>query len=1208
MSPRSETLQGRMAAAVLLVRRSALLALALGGGAVLAAVLFGAWLLGVAWPRPTVLALLIDLVLVAGGIAAAGYWRATLRRRLGRAAVAAAAERRLGLPGGSLRGVLELDEHVPAGTSAALARRAERVLHEQTRGHSMRELTGDLGERWYGRARGGTVVVTAAALALVGLAFRAPERTAAGWGPLLHPVRQMSPAPLPALAVEPGEAHVARGEPLAVRIRAEGREAVTLKWRLQGDVVHEQLLVVRGDSALGATGAVVAPGSYWVEAPDGAVSPQYAVTPVDGLLLADLGVDVVYPRYLTRPPDHYDGEIPPLEIPAGTTLRINGQATRPLGAAALQGSRGLVALAVASRGFSGSWQPTESGLYGWVLTDSAGAGPAVLPPPLEISVTGDRAPTVELTFPGVDTVLPADLRQPLAADAQDDHAIASATLVSWRARAGGGQDPAVRTPLPLGEHGDRVVLNTVLDASARSLAPGDTLKYFLQVSDDSPAGQSGVSATYALRLPTGDELRALARAQARAALKRTESLEERAAELQRQTRNTDRNTQAANARRGRRGEAGGEVGGEDTGLRFDETEDARRVVAEQQQVLADVEQLRGGLADMRQSMAAAGLRDEELQRRMEEVERLLDRLATPELRRELAALQQALQQMDPAELQQVLDRLAREQQEMKEQLDRTLALLREAAAAQELAALSQEARELATQQRALANAHEEQRGARDSTSAAAQQEGLAERGDSLVQQVRQIAKDLRSRSEGGAAEQADSATAQAAAAQDSMAQAARNATARRGERAAEQGRAAAAQLEQAAESLDAARQSASEQREEEATESIQQATRDALALAQQQLELQQQMEQARKGEDGQSGNSGKQDQPKPGNQPGNQDQSGSQRPGRQPTPQPGSQQGGQRPDQGGGQQAGNERGGGQGGQQAGGNAGQPGQGDMSQLRAGQSAVQQGLEQLGRNLSEAGQQTGSVSREVSAALNRAHTSMQETQRALQAAERSEQLPAEQAAQTVDALNRLALSLLQNARQLDSRSGGGLEQARQQLADAAQQQGSINGQGNSLLSLSLSPGAQSDQVRRLGREQQALANRLGGMSDLLGGREDVSGQVDVLAREANALAGELQGGRLTPEIAARQQRLFHRLLDAGRSLEQEETSDERTAERPGNIPPGSPAEIARKLLEAGPRYRPPTPEELRLLPGGYRQLILEYFQRLNRPLPPEPETRR
>jgi hypothetical protein len=112
-------------------------------------------------------------------------------------------------------------------------------------------------------------------------------------------------------------------------------------------------------------------------------------------------------------------------------------------------------------------------------------------------------------------------------------------------------------------------------------------------------------------------------------------------------------------------------------------------------------------------------------------------------------------------------------------------------------------------------------------------------------------------------------------------------------------------------------------------------------------------------------------------------------------------------------------------------------------------VQQGLEQLGRNLSEAGQETGAVSREVGAALNRAHTSMQQTQGALERAQEAPQLPAEQAGQTVDALNRLALSLLQNAQQLQGEAGSGLSRpgSSWRTRPAA---GSISGQSNALLS--------------------------------------------------------------------------------------------------------------------------------------------------------------
>jgi hypothetical protein len=144
---------------------------------------------------------------------------------------------------------------------------------------------------------------------------------------------------------------------------------------------------------------VVAPGTYWIEAPDGAESPRYELEPVDELLLAELRLEVIYPPYLGRANDHYEGEVPPREVPAGTVLRIAGQSTRPLSAAALQGASGVVPLSVTGRSFEANWRPRQTGQYGWILQDSAGNGPAVAPPPLEISVLADRPRRRSATFP-----------------------------------------------------------------------------------------------------------------------------------------------------------------------------------------------------------------------------------------------------------------------------------------------------------------------------------------------------------------------------------------------------------------------------------------------------------------------------------------------------------------------------------------------------------------------------------------------------------------------------------------------------------------------------------------------------------------------------------------------------------------------------------------------------------------------------------------
>ena len=95
----------------------------------------------------------------------------------------------------------------------------------------------------------------------------------------------------------------------------------------------------------------------------------------------------------------------------------------------------------------------------------------------------------------------------------------------------------------------------------------------------------------------------------------------------------------------------------------------------------------------------------------------------------------------------------------------------------------------------------------------------------------------------------------------------------------------------------------------------------------------------------------------------------------------------------------------------------------------------------------------------------------------------------------------------------------------------------------------------------------------------------------------LAQQLGQGRLTPEIIREQERLFHRLLDAGRSLEREEFTEERESEAPGAFERGDVVPLSELQLGAM-RYELPDGEQLRRLSPAVRQLVLEYFERLNR----------
>jgi hypothetical protein len=132
----------------------------------------------------------------------------------------------------------------------------------------------------------------------------------------------------------------------------------------------------------------------------------------------------------------------------------------------------------------------------------------------------------------------------------------------------------------------------------------------------------------------------------------------------------------------------------------------------------------------------------------------------------------------------------------------------------------------------------------------------------------------------------------------------------------------------------------------------------------------------------------------------------------------------------------------------------------------------------------------------------------------------------------------------------------------------------------------------QLQALAAQQRALAQEL----ERLRAQSELTGMGE-LAAEAEQIAQDLEAGRLDRETLERQERLFRRLLDAGRTLESEEDDErtERVAEsaRPGNV---RLPEVT-GLPGGAPRYPYPTWEDLRRLSPEERRLILDYFRRLN-----------
>jgi hypothetical protein len=1089
---------------------------AVGAGVgTLALVLAAAWLAAGAggWRPGSPLPLLLDLIAV--GLAG-GLWialRPRMARRLSERSVSRSMEVAAGLGEGEVQGALELGRSVPAGVSPALVARGERGLLARLGGDPA-ALAGPEGERARVESlRSGWFAATAMGLVVI-LGFSAPKRAAAAWGGLVRPLAVLAGPELPPVEVQPGTVELPRGSDLEIRVDAPLRREVTLVWQAAGDVVRRTPLTLSGGRGSTVLSAVTAEIEYRVEAPDGARSPTFAAIPFDPLFVPDVTLRLVFPEHTRRVVEEYRGDVPPLDLPAGTRIEVEGRGNRILGAAELRsgdGSAEPVALRVSGTDFEGAWVPRRSGRREWHIEDAEGVPAETLPAPLEVQVVPDAPPRVVILEPPGDTVLPLNLRQPLAVQAADDHGVAWLELVAWRVTALGDARPPVVQRIDAGEV-PRVLVRPVMDVRSFELLPGDEVHYFVRVRDNGPGRQEARTPEQVLRMPAAEELRREAGTELDAGARLLEDLQDQAGRAAEEAREARRRGEAPP----RGGESAAASPGSNPGaMEFSRREELRRAVEDEARRGRQVDSLRNALSEMSAALDEAGAQDSRMRSDLDELRSLLEELGGTAAQERLRDLMARVDDLDAGEAQEALAEMAERSEEYEARLEEAVERMQRAAARQDFATTTQEAESLARREEALAQALAEEAG----PERVAQQEALSREAEALEQRMGELAARLQELGEDEAARGVAEAREGAQAARSGMQEAAGQAQAGQDQQAARSAQEAAETMDAAAREMMQAREEMMRERAEAFQRALRQTTQDALALARRQSGLRERMQ----GADAAT---------------------------------------------------------------------------LAQLRAEVAAVEQGAANAARTLALAARaaRAGGGEREISATLGGALEELERTVTALDNPSApgvpSPRVSAERAQAR---LNDAALQALAASRALSEGGQGqpSAQQATEQLEELAQQQAEVNNQASQMMPMDLTPQALEQQMQELARQQQQVASNVGQMSDQEG--DGPLGDLQAMAREAEALARALEEGRLDATTRERQERLFHRLLDAGRSLEKEEESTEREADAPGVVEPGSVPP-----LDAGSlgllRFRPDA-GALRRLPPAARALVVRYFQRLN-----------
>lgn len=198
----------------------------------------------------------------------------------------------------------------------------------------------------------------------------------------------------------------------------------------------------------------------------------------------------------------------------------------------------------------------------------------------------------------------------------------------------------------------------------------------------------------------------------------------------------------------------------------------------------------------------------------------------------------------------------------------------------------------------------------------------------------------------------------------------------------------------------------------------------------------------------------------------------------------------------------------------------------------------------------------------------------------------------------ALNRVAVLVLQalgSQGQQPQESGPG-DQAAQTLSDLSEQQADINAESQRRARAGDQGRPSPMELEQMVAGQQGIASMLQEMAEQRG-PGFAGSQLDQLAEESAELAEELSEGRLDPPLLDQQDQFLQRLLDAGRTLEQDGPTNEREGTTAEQTPRRAVTALPDALLDPA-AFALPTSAQLDALSPGLRGLVLDYFERVNR----------
>lgn len=531
------------------------------------------------------------------------------------------------------------------------------------------------------------LAIVSAVLIVLAVQFY-PDHYASAFARLLNPAYTL-PEDGVEMVVTPGDAEIIRGENLTIRaevLRGSLRSPALIVVFNRGEYTETIPLEQTPDGTFSHTlSNILAPLRYRV-AGEHFTSPLYDVSVIDLPDIRHLQLSLHPPRYTKLPTEQPEANVGSISVLPGTRVDFEIAANKPLArACVLFASGDSLDLKPDGGIYRASIRAMREDRYQFFLQDERGLQNKESIE-YQIKLVPDQYPVVQFDAPGEDIDIDERMLVQLDLSGEDDFGFSKLVLhYKVFSAAIEVELPDSTQQIPYVKAGTHLQASYVWNLDSLNLLPEDVVEYraILYDNDTVLGPKSATTKTYRLRFPSMQEIFTEATQEQEEAVDTFDEMLSDSKEIKEHIEQV-----LQNFRKQRE-------------LGWDEKQALKENIEKQKQMLENLEAVDEKLDEMIERMKKNELLSLETLQKYEELQELLEEIASPELQKMMQNLQKAIENLDPRQIQKALEEFQLSQEEYLKSLDRTINLLKQLQAEQKLEEAIRTAEEMLQRQEAI---------------------------------------------------------------------------------------------------------------------------------------------------------------------------------------------------------------------------------------------------------------------------------------------------------------------------------------------------------------------------------------------------------------------------------------------------------------------------------------------------------------------------